>query len=260
MAEAETKQRLAQVNGPLDFHEDNGEYEIDLVELLYKLLDNLKYIIASAIVCAVIAAVYTIGFVTPLYQATSKIYVVNSKDSAINLSDLQIGSYLTSDYQEVFKTWEVHEGVISKLGLGYTYLNLQKMLTITNPASTRILNITVTSADPQEAADIANAYASVSSDYIAEKMATDKPNVLSMALKPTLPVSPNKTQNIMLGFILGAFIVIGFVVIRFITDDKLKTAEDIRKYTGLATLAMIHVVADNSTVPAQKIKKMGARK
>lgn len=68
-----------------------------------------------------------------------------------------------------------------------------------------MLDITVTSPDPQEAADIANEYAQVASQYIADTMATDKPNIMSVALVPSNPVSPNRTRNIMLGFLLGGY-------------------------------------------------------
>ena len=70
---------------------------------------------------------------TPKYEATAKLYVMSRTDSAVNISDLQIGSYLTSDYQEVFKTWEVHEQVLQNLGLDYDYEQLEEMLTVTNP-------------------------------------------------------------------------------------------------------------------------------
>ena len=69
--------------------------EIDLVELMYRLLEKWAIIVLSCILGAVIACAYTLFMVTPQYTATSKLYVVNSNDSAINLSDLQIGSYLT---------------------------------------------------------------------------------------------------------------------------------------------------------------------
>lgn len=111
-----------------------------------------------------------------MYEATCKMYVTSASDSAINLSDLQIGSYLTSDYQEVFDTWEVHQGVIDRLKLDYDYEELDAMLTITNPGDTRILYITVKRDDPQEAATIANAYAQVAREYISIVMSTDMPD------------------------------------------------------------------------------------
>ena len=39
-----------------------------------------------------------------------RLYIMGQDSSSI-LADLQIGSYLTKDYQEVFQTWEVHEMV-----------------------------------------------------------------------------------------------------------------------------------------------------
>lgn len=222
-----------------DHGNESSEVEIDLVELMYRLLDNLKYIILAAVLCGIIAGVYTHFFQNPLYQATAKLYVVNSRDSAINLSDLQIGSFLTSDYQEVFKTWEVHEKVISELNLNYTYKEMQGMLAVSNPSNTRVLNITVTSLDPKEATQIANRYASVAQEYIKKTMSTESPNILSSALEPKQPVSPNKTRNTLLGFLLGAFAAIAVIVVRFLLDDKLKTSDDIRKYVGMETLAVV---------------------
>ena len=72
----------------------NEDDEINLVELLYRLIEKWKIVALASLLGALIAAVYTFCFITPMYTATSKLYVVNTKDSAINLSDLQIGNYL----------------------------------------------------------------------------------------------------------------------------------------------------------------------
>ncbi|MDO4356663.1 MAG: Wzz/FepE/Etk N-terminal domain-containing protein [Clostridia bacterium] len=247
MAATEKARNAAQEFGVQKNLNASDEYEIDLLELLYRLLENWKWIIAAALIGAIAFGVYTVMFITPTYQATSKLYVMNSSDSAINLSDLQIGSYLTSDYQEVFKTWEVHEMVIENLNLDYSYSQLQGMLSVSNPTDTRVLYITVTSADPQLAMSIANEYASVAKKYISETMVTEEPNIFSAALEPVAPVAPSKTKNVMMGFLLGAFIAAAIVVIRFITDDKIKTAEDIRRYVDLPTLAIVPVLEGSNS-------------
>lgn len=224
---------------------------IDLEELMYQLLGNWKLIVCLAVSLALIAGAYTSFFVTPLYEATSIIYVLSNRESAINMSDLQLGSALTQDYIKVFRMWEVHEEVISNLNLPYSYSQMQSMLSVVNDTDTRMLDITVTSSDPQEAADIANAYAQVASQYIADTMATDKPNIMSAALAPSNPVSPNRSRNIMVGFFLGGMIAVGIVTMRMIINDKYKTAEEIRKYTGLVTLAV---------VPMEEYEKSGQRR
>lgn len=229
------------------------ETEIDLIELFYRLLENAKYIILTALLCTLAAGVYTFAFQTPQYEATAKLYVMSPRDSAINLSDLQIGTYLKNDYQEVFKTWEVHEMVIKNLGLPYTYSKMQGMLSVTNPTDTRILYITITSGDPAEATSIANEYAAVAKKYISTTMSTEEPNILSVALQPTIPVGPNRTRNIMLGFLLGAILAIGVITARFVMDDKIKTADDIAKYADLPTLAIVPIMNEpNENRPKQR--------
>lgn len=86
------------------------EYEttIDLVELMYRLLASWKMIAAAAVALAVAFGFYTLCFVTPMYEATATIYVLSRSDSAINMSDLQIGTALTSDYIKVFDMWETN--------------------------------------------------------------------------------------------------------------------------------------------------------
>lgn len=232
------------------------EIEIDLMELFYRLLENAKKIIAGALIGMLLFGAYSFLLATPMYQATCKIYVMSASDSAINLSDLQLGSALTADYQEVFHTWEVHEQVIQNLGLNYTYAELEEMISVSNPSDTRILAISITSDDAAEAKAMANEYASVASRYISETMATDQPSILSQALQPTNPVSPRKMLNTALGFILGALVMIAIITVKFILDDKIRTDDDIRKYTGLATLAVVPTNGDFK----EPVRSKGGRK
>lgn len=238
---------------------ESDEETIDLLELLYALLGKWREIAAATVACALIAAIGVLFFVTPKYQASSTIYVISRKDSAINISDLQIGTALTDDYIQVFHMWEVQEKVISNLDLPYTYNQLDGMLSVTNASNTRMLEITVTSESAQEAADIANEYAEVVRDYIAKKMATDKPSIMSTALVPTVPVSPNKTKSILLGALLGFVVSAGVIVVMTLLDDTYKTAEDIKKYTGLVTMAVIPLEKSDEPKHQRADKQIGLK-
>ena len=118
---ADKKKQMDEQNAPAVLVQEDSEETIDLIELLYRLLANWKLIAGSAIAVAIVAALVTLLLMTPKYEATSTIYVLSRSDSAINMSDLQIGTALTSDYIKVFDMWEVHEGVISNLNLPYNY-------------------------------------------------------------------------------------------------------------------------------------------
>ena len=245
------------VLGQAQMKEDTVD-SIDLMALAYRLLANWKIIVITALIGAAIAAVYTLRFVTPMYQATAKIYVVGRSDSIISYADLQVGSQLTNDYIQVFKTWEVQEQVIADLDLPYSYKQMRSMLSISNPSGTRMLDITITSPKKEEAAEIANKYADVGRKYIAEHMSTDMPTIMSSALPPANPVSPSKTKNVALGFILGGLASAAVILLRAILDDKYKSAEDIRKYAGLVNLAVVPL--EDSDVDIEKKNSTKSRR
>lgn len=217
----------------------SDEKTFDLYEVFYRIIEKWRQIILTALVCAVVFLFYTIRFIPATYNATSKLYVIGKRNAAINVSDLQLSNYLAKDYIEVFKTWNIHETVLSRLNLNYSYKKVRDMISITNPIDTRILYITATSTDPQEASDLANMYAEVASEFIAQKMDTVEPSLFEEALVPYAPSSPNKTKNTMMGFILGALLATMFIVIRYLLDDYIKTAEDISRYFGLPTLGIV---------------------
>ena len=214
------------------------EIEIDLVALFYRLLEKIHWILLTALAGAIIAWVIVSRFVTPIYQATSKIYIVGS-DTTISLSDLQIGSDLAADYQEVFKNWHVHELVDKRLNLNYSYTKLTSMITVTNPTSTHVIYVTVKSPDRQEAKMIADAYAQVTREFIATKMDMREPNIFEEAMLPSRPVTPQKTRDIIIGFLLGGLLAAAIVTIKFLSDDRVLSSEDIAKVGGMTTLGMI---------------------
>ena len=215
------------------------EVTIDLVEVLNRILDHWLLVVICAMIGAAIMGVYSFFIATPMYQSTAKLYVVNSKDSAINLSDLQIGNYLAQDYQEVFYNWHVQDRVIEELGLDYSYSQLRSMVSVSNPTNTRILYITVTDKDPEEARLIAGTFAKVACECIAVKMDQQQPNIFEEARHPRSPSSPNKSRNLMIGFLIGMMAAIAVVVIQYMADDKIRTPEDVEKVLGLPTLGVV---------------------
>ena len=104
----ETQTRPGQM--PLAVREQQ-EDEIDLVELFYLLWGHALQIIACIILGGAAAFAYTYFLVTPMYQATAKMYVVSST-TAFNVNNLSISSELTIDYQELLLSRPLLESVI----------------------------------------------------------------------------------------------------------------------------------------------------
>ncbi len=235
-------QAAQRVNVPQNHQNDNDEETtIDLIELFYRLLDKIWYIIAAAVLGAGIMLAATIFLMTPKYQATAKLYVLNSSSTSINLSQIQLGNALASDYMQVFDNWHVHEMVKRRLNLDYSYQQLGSMVSVANLSDTRILSVTVTSTDAQEAKDMALTYAQVAREFIAAKMDMEMPTIFEEPQLATSPSSPSKTKNVMLGFMAGLVLACGIVVVQFLVDDRIRNAERLEKQLGLATLGMMPV-------------------
>lgn len=217
---------------------NNNVVEIDLVALFYRFLEKAHWIVLTALIGAAIAFGIVNYLVTPIYQTTAKIYIVGS-DTTISLTDLQIGSNLAADYKEVFKNWHVHELVDKRLNLNYSYSKLSKMVSVSNPSGSHVLYVTVKSPDPAEAKLMADTYAQVAREFIAAKMDMREPNVFEEARTPTSPVTPQKTRDIIIGFLVGALLAMAIVTIKFISDDRICTSEDVAKVGKLPTLGMI---------------------
>lgn len=219
---------------------DRGELDIDIFELLAYYMTKLKWLIGVFLLSALIAGLYTHYMITPMYTATAKMYMVSSSSqSVVNLSDLNLGQSISNDYVELLKTRPIIESVIKEQDLSYSYGTLVGMLNLTLITNTRIIQINATSADPEEAMNIANALAEKGVTELPKLMETPEPNIAEYATVPINKSSPNLTRNTMLGGLIGLAIMLVIFTIPFLLDDTFRTAEDIQKEFGVMPLTVI---------------------
>ena len=240
---------------------DNEEMEIDLLELLMVMKKHLAAILLAGIVGLVIMFAYTSFLVTPLYSASSMMYVMpdNSNSNSSTLSDMQVGQQLTSDYSSMIESRSFMEDVIKKLNLTIDYQKLLEKVEVTNPTSSRILQVTVNDPNPQTAADIANEVASVAESKLKEITGMQAIKIYEEAAVPDRPSSPSLKKNCALGLLAGIVLAIAVITILYLLDDTIKTEDDIEKYLGMTTLAVLPYNGRKQQRQAQKHKKQRAK-
>lgn len=233
------------------------EAEIDLIDLAWALLDKIHYIVLCFLIGAVIMNAYSYFLVRPTYKSTAKMYVVSaSKNSVVDLDALNIGTSLTADYEQLMLSYPVLEQVINKLNLDMDSDTLAKMITLENPTDTRILNINVVSTDPKSARDIANKLMDVSVDYLPKTMSTNAPNVAQKAKLADHKDGPSYTKYTMIGALAGAFLYCMYLVVKYLMDDTIHTADDMEKYFDIVPLAVIPDVEELASEKQQKKGKL----
>lgn len=214
--------------------------EIDLLDLVRFYLSKSLYIIVCFVVGAVVAGCITKFAISPTYQSTSKLYIISSSQgSVVDLTALNIGTELSSDYQELLKLRPVYEDVIDKLKLDYTVDEVAGMVAIEGITDTRVLKITVTSTDPQEAMDIANEMAKEAVVFLPKIMECDKPNIAENAILPTQKSGPSLKKNTAIGALACTVLCLGVLTVLYLMDDTLRGAEDLEKEFGVMPLAVI---------------------
>lgn len=218
----------------------SAEDTMSLGKIFGMLLDHIHYIILCFLIGALLFSAYAYLMKHPTYKSTAKLYAVTaSDDTVVNIADLNIGQALTKDYEELIYSDPVMEEVIDKLHLNKTAGQLSSMIDIENPEDTRVLRITTTARDPKLAQKITNTLVESLRTYLPRAMSTTKPNIVQRGKLEEGKVGPSYIKYLLMGGFLFAGIYIIILVIRFLLDDTLKTAEDIEAEFGFAPLTVI---------------------
>lgn len=216
--------------------------EIDLQEILALILHWLWLIILCALLAGAAGFAVSKFLITPQYASTTKVYILNRQNSdTLTYNDLMMGSTLTKDYAELIKSRDVLEEVIQTARLAESYSSFVSRVTVQTLTDTRIISITVTDEDPKMAQYIADEIRTVAARHIKKVMDIQAVNVAEMANLPIYPASPNVKKWSLIAALLGGVLCTMIVVLRFLLDDTVKTSEDVERYLGLSTLAMIPV-------------------
>ena len=241
--------------------QDNTDIEIDVLELFHVLLNKFWIILLAGIIAALAFVGGTILFITPQYQSTTKMYVLSKQDNnTITQQDMQTSLSLTKDYAELIKSRTVTEGVIAQLNLDLTHEQLLGKVSVDSATDTRILSITVTDPDPYEACKIANAIRDVAANHIKNVMDIDAVNVVETANIPDQKSSPNISKNGVIGGLLGVLLSVAIILIAYISNDTIKTQEDVERYLGLGMLGTIPLTAADRKNKKKKQKRARGRR
>lgn len=231
--------------------------EIDLQELFGLLVHWLWVIVICGIAAGAVGFAVSFFVLTPQYESTTKVYILNKTADNLTYNDLQTGTQLTKDYTQLIKSREVLETVIATCGLDEKYDAFAKRVRVEALPDTRIIAITVTDESPAMAKLLASEICKVASEHIKNVMDLQAVNIAEEAYLPEGPSSPSVVKWTVVGALVGIFLSAMIIILRSLMDDTVKTSEDIEKYLELSTLAMIPVIEDADKKKGRKVRRMG---
>ena len=221
---------------------EQDKFEIDVFQLVKVLWKRKFLIVLAALVAGLAAFAYSSFVIKPQYTSTTRIYVVNRNQAdkpGLTNQDLQAGAYLVKDYREIILSQDVLEKVVADQKLTMDAKTLGKKVSVTVPADTRIVSISVRDGNPEEASRIANALREVAAQKIISVTRVSDVTTLEEARPATSPSSPNIRRNTMMATIAGVGFVTVIVLLVELLDDRVKRPEDIEEVMHLSLLGVI---------------------
>lgn len=198
---------------------------------------------------------------TPTYRATSELYVsVRSSDSSLaqelnqgtSFAKQAVQSYVTVVNKEI-----VTSRVVEELGLDRTPSELASQISATVQASTVVIEVSVTDADPVLAATLANSVASNFIQVIVEELEKPEGQAPSLvkiepvqsASVPQKPITPRVPLNVVLGALIGLAAGLSVAVLRQVADTRIRSTHDIAQITDRPIIGTIAYDSDAGKRP-----------
>ena len=221
---------------------EQEKFEIDVFQLVKVLWKRKFLIVLTAIIAGLAAFAYSSFVIKPQYTSTTRIYVVNRNQAdkpGLTNQDLQAGAYLVKDYREIILSQDVLEKVVADQKLPMDAKTLGRKVSVTVPADTRIVSISVRDGNPEEASRIANALREEAAQKIISVTRVSDVTTLEEARPATSPSSPNIRRNTMIATIAGVGFVTIIVLLVELLDDRVKRPEDIEEVMHISLLGVI---------------------
>lgn len=228
---------------------------INLIEVFRLFLFHWWKIALSAILAALLAYGLTTYYIMPIYTSRGSLYVNNnnSKSPTVNLADIASSQQLAYTCIELLTSDTFLSKVQEYSGLPYTTRDIKRMLTLSPLNETEIIEITANTGNPEHSQMLVNAVLDNAYDEIIRVVGGGNVKIIDSANLPKAPSSPNVYRNVVLGFLLGAFLCMLLIFLIDVFDSRIKIESDMM---DVKDLPLIGVIPDMNYLRTE-VKKNG---
>jgi capsular exopolysaccharide synthesis family protein len=216
--------------------------------------------VCVTIVGAFLAAVAVTLLTTPLYEASTRLFV-STTTRGVSGADLYQGNRLSQErvisYTELLMGETLAQRTIDKLGLEMSAQTLQENVKATAKPDTVLITAKVLDESPVRARDIANA---LSDEFVIMVRELETPEVgvkpdarvvvEQRASIPDRPVIPKTARNIGIGLALGVALAIGLALLRDMLDNTVKDRHTLEAITDVGLVGSVPLDKERRNEPA----------
>ena len=227
--------------------ERNKEIQIDLMPVLKAIWSKLWLIVLVGVLFAGMAFAATKVFIKPTYRCSFTAYVNNQhKSDSLSYQDINAGKQLVDTYVNVIRSNKILTAAAESIGLDIPVGTLKSTVTASVQGETEVIAVNVEHRDPQTAYILANAIANTAPAYMSDIVEGSSMKIIDYPVYSDKRFKPNYIKYLLLGFLLGAVLVIIKVIVSTLTDDKVKSVQDIEDRFSLPILGVIPDVLEST--------------
>lgn len=229
---AMTSTQLSQID-PIDDQSDS----IDLVEYFNLVKKHIWMLIVMTLGCGLLAGVLTWGLVPPTYASSGTIFLTPKVEGGeVDYTSLNSNQKLVNNVMNLLTQDNILTSVAQENGLENAS-QVKNMLTIENTANTEIIRITCVSRDAKLSKDIVTDVIDKFIDTMSESLNVQNIQITDKPKLSYVPVGPSIKKNAVMGAVAGLALGLAYLLIRTLTDKRLKTREEAENYLGLPVYA-----------------------
>lgn len=211
-----------------------------LLELFKLLRKHLTLVIVLPVVLAIATAGVSWGLLSNQYTATVSVYVLSSNDDSksntTQYNELTASQLMANDIATLAASTTVKDRAADELGM--SSLNGYKVA-VESSTTTRVIDISVTAAQADAAAVVANQISKTLSTVAQDVMGVESVNVVDEATTPAAPSGPPRAMYTAVAFLAGLFLAIAIVVVLDMVNTRVRTPEDAEELLGIPVIGRI---------------------
>ena len=222
----------------------NEDVEIDLVEIWQVIKKQFGLLVVIVILCAILAGVISKFFIAPKYTSSSTIFLTPSisETGVVDYTSQNSNEKLVNNVMALLVQDNILSEVAKQTGME-SVEDLRNQIKVSNDTNTTLVKVEATTLDPKLSKNIVNSTVNVFIDTMQENLNLKNIEIVDKAKLSYEPSGPNVKKILMgaaAGFVMDALI----VVLKVLTNTKLKSKEEAEKYLKLPVFCELPVIKD----------------
>ena len=223
----------------------NEDVEIDLVEIWQVIKKQFGLLVVIVILCAILAGVISKFFIAPKYTSSSTIFLTPSisESGVVDFTSQNSNEKLVNNVMALLVQDNILSEVAKQTGME-SVEDLRNQIKVSNDTNTTLVKVEATTLDPKLSKNIVNSTVNVFIDTMQENLNLKNIEIVDKAKLSYEPSGPNVKKNILIGAAAGFVIDALIVVLKVLTNTRLKSKEEAEKYLNLPVFCELPVIKD----------------